>query len=67
MLCHLQDDESLLGANGLRILAGIQSKSLIFNFLSQHTAAKFTQRDALGGIGIGGRGRRQVPELCPRR
>ena len=43
MLGDLQNDKSLLGANRLRMLAGIQDEGLIFNFLRQHAAMKLAQ------------------------
>ena len=42
MLCGLQDDESLLGADRLRVLTGIQGKGLISDLFCQLVAAKFT-------------------------
>ena len=66
MLGGLQNDEALLGPNGLRVLAGIQGKGLIFYFLSQHSAAILAQANALGRIRVGGRRLGQIFELCPR-
>ena len=65
MLHDLENDESLLGANRLCKLAGLEREGPILEHLRQLAALVLTQIAALGGRGAVAEAAGQLPKVAP--